>query len=314
MKDSGNKKIQPVVLAAAIFSVAMIIFPAVAESGSKMAIVIWCNSIVPVLLPFFFFSDFIKRTGELDRLPVRVYPAVVAFLSGYPMGAKIVGDFVREKRLGAKEGKWIMSYSLVTGPAFIIFTIGTFLGSQKAAAVVALAHYAGAFVNGFVHMNLRYAPEERDKRGLAGNGAKMEKNRIYHGSNYMEIFTEAIISGFKAMAMILAYLMLFTIGINMLDCAGIFELVNNETLSGFIKGVLEMTVGINLIGMCDASIKLKVILASALVSFGGLSVVGQSASMAVGCGIKFKDVLEIKLTHGMIAAVIATIFVNLVVL
>ena len=95
MKIDKARKTQFVVLLAAVFSVAMIVFPEVTETGSKTAIVLWINSIVPVLLPFFIFSDFIKRTGDLDRLPASVYPFVVAFLSGYPMGAKIVGDFIK---------------------------------------------------------------------------------------------------------------------------------------------------------------------------------------------------------------------------
>ena len=83
-----------ILAAAAFFAAAMVVFPSVTESGSKSAIVIWANAIVPVLLPFFIFADFIKRTGNLQRLPVQLYPLLIAVLSGYPMGAKIVGDLV----------------------------------------------------------------------------------------------------------------------------------------------------------------------------------------------------------------------------
>ena len=204
MKIDKARKTQFVVLLAAVFSVAMIVFPEVTETGSKTAIVLWINSIVPVLLPFFIFSDFIKRTGDLDRLPASVYPFVVAFLSGYPMGAKIVGDFIKEKKVTVNQGRYILSYSLVTGPAFIIFTIGNFIGSQKAAAVLAIAHYVGALINGFFYRNRE---EKKEKRKGGGRPPK---------GDYLENFTDAIVSGFKSMAMILAYLMVFTIGINIL--------------------------------------------------------------------------------------------------
>lgn len=302
MKIDKARKTQFVVLMAAVFSVAMIVFPEVTETGSKTAIVLWINSIVPVLLPFFIFSDFIKRTGDLDRLPATVYPFVVAFLSGYPMGAKVVGDFIKEKKVTVNRGRYILSYSLVTGPAFIIFTVGNFIGSQKAALIIAIAHYGGALLNGFIY---RCRDENEAVRRRSPRPPK---------SDYLENFTESIVSGFKAMAMILAYLMVFTIGINILEHLGIFGLINNQGVSSAFKGIFEMTVGINLVGMCDMGIRLKSVIAAFLLSFGGLSVAGQSMSMARGSGIGLADILKIKITHGMIAAIITTILIHIVVL
>lgn len=302
MKIDKARKTQLVVLMAAVFSVAMIVFPEVTETGSKTAIVLWINSIVPVLLPFFIFSDFIKRTGDLDRLPATVYPFVVAFLSGYPMGAKIVGDFIKEKKVTVNRGRYILSYSLVTGPAFIIFTVGNFIGSQKAALIIALAHYGGALLNGLIY---RCRDENKVARRQSSRPPK---------SDYLENFTESIVSGFKAMAMILAYLMVFTIGINILEHLGVFGLINNQGVSSAFKGIFEMTVGINLVGMCDMGIRLKSVIAAFLLSFGGLSVAGQSMSMARGSGIGLADILKIKITHGMIAAIITTILIHIVVL
>ena len=46
-----------ILAAAAFFATAMVVFPSVTESGSKSAIIIWANAIVPVLLPFFIFAD-----------------------------------------------------------------------------------------------------------------------------------------------------------------------------------------------------------------------------------------------------------------
>ena len=137
-----------ILAAAAFFAAAMVVFPSVTESGSKSAIIIWANAIVPVLLPFFIFADFIKRTGNLQRLPVQLYPLLIAVLSGYPMGAKIVGDLVCDGTLSRERGREVLSYSLVTGPAFLMGTIGAFLGSTRAALIILLAHYLGALLNG----------------------------------------------------------------------------------------------------------------------------------------------------------------------
>ena len=82
MKDRKLIVNKLVVACASFFAFAMVVFPDITEAGSKTAIIIWANSIVPVLLPFFIFSDFIKRTGDLKKLPPRIYPFVMAFLSG----------------------------------------------------------------------------------------------------------------------------------------------------------------------------------------------------------------------------------------
>ena len=289
-----------IVMASCLFILMMVLFPSVTEIGTKTAIIIWANSIVPVLLPFFIFSEFIKRTGDLHKLSPKVYPFIIAFLSGYPMGAKVVGDFVRTKVVTIEQGKYILSYSLVTGPAFIIFTIGSFLGNTKAAVLVAISHYLGSFLN-----NRLYKTKDKYLKLHTTSKADLD---------YMENFSYAIASGFRAMATILAYLMFFTIGINILEHVGVFSLVASDTVNAVIKGILEMTLGINYIGMCDISIKLKTILASCMVSFGGLSVIGQSISMTRNTGIGLKDILEIKFTHALIAGIVATMLVNNVVL
>lgn len=289
-----------IIVASCLFILMMVLLPSITETGTKAAIIIWANSIVPVLLPFFIFSEFIKRTGDLKKLSPKVYPFVIAFLSGYPMGAKIVGDYIREKTVNVNQGKYILSYSLITGPAFIIFTVGSFLGDTKAAFLVAIAHYSSAFLNkGFY-----YADQKTLKTHTA----------VSPNIDYMENFSNAITSGFKAMATILAYLMFFTIGINMLEHFGVFSLIGNEVINSVIKGVFEMTLGVNSVGLCDISLKLKTILASVLVSFGGLSVIGQSMSMTRYTGISFKEILEIKFTHGLLAGIVATLLVNNVVL
>lgn len=304
-----NKFSTNFILATAVFfAAAMVIFPDITESGSKTAIVIWANSIVPILLPFFIFADFIKRTGNPEMLPKRVYPFIIAFLSGYPVGAKVVSDLVSSGRLGREEAEEVLSYSLITGPAFIIGTIGAFLGSYKAAGVAAAAHYMGAAVNGLLYRN----PKNHKRKGYDDRtGTEEMRNRGVSSANRqaapLENFTAAISAGFKAMAVILAYLILFMIAIDLLEAAGLFEMINNETVSSVLKGLLEMTAGSNMISLCDINLSLKTALISFVVSFGGLSVVGQSISMTSGSGIRAGTILKIKLTHGLLAGIISVI-------
>ena len=298
-----------IMTAAACFAAAMVVFPAVTESGSKTAIVIWANSIIPILLPFFIFSDFIRRVGNPEKLPLKVYPFAIAFMSGYPMGAKIVGDLTANGCLSREEGRHVLSYSLVTGPAFIIGTVGAFMGNTGAALAVAASHYMGAILNGFIYRcpaQPRCTPGGRSRKVGADVGA--DTGLLTQQNTYMESFTASIIAGFKAMAVILAYLILFMIGLELLESAGVFGLLPGEPWSAFAKGLIEMTVGSNMIGICDISINLKTALTAFIVSFGGFSVIGQSVSMASGSGLGLGTIFKIKLTHGLTAGILAAVF------
>ena len=316
-----NKSGTNFILATAVFFAgAMVIFPDITESGSKTAIIIWANSIVPILLPFFIFADFIKRTGNPEMLPKRIYPFVLAFLSGYPVGAKAVSDLVSCGRLSREEAEEVLSYSLVTGPAFLIGTVGAFLGSYKAAGVVAAAHYMGAALNGLFYrkpkMGKRKGYGVRAFSEVATNrpeksAPKPVTNR--HGLSEeaapatAESFTAAILSGFRSMAIILAYLILFMIAIDLIEATEVLSAIKNETAASFLKGIFEMTVGAKMISLCDINLSLKTALIAFVVSFGGLSVIGQSISMTAGSGIGASAILKIKLTHGLLAGIIAVI-------
>ena len=316
------------ILATAVFFAgAMVIFPDITESGSKGAIIIWANSIVPVLLPFFIFADFIKRTGNPEMLPKRIYPFVLAFLSGYPVGAKAAGDLVSCGRLSREEAAEVLSYSLVTGPAFIIGTIGAFLGSYKAAGVVAIAHYGGAALNGLLCRKPKKDRRKSKKNGkINGKGgtkpadfSALQKHRENLSAAVensqpapLENFTAAISAGFRSMAIILAYLILFMIAIELLEAAGLFGIIKNETVSSFLKGLLEMTAGSNMLSLCNINLSLKTALISFVVSFGGLSVIAQSISMTAGSGIGTAAILKIKLSHGFLSGIIAVILSHFV--
>ena len=225
------------------------------------------------------------------------------------MGAKIVGDLTAGGCFTEEEGKHVLSYSLVTGPAFIIGTVGAFMGNTGAALAVAASHYMGAILNGFIYRcpaQPRCTPGGRSRKVGADVGA--DTGLLTQQNTYMESFTASIIAGFKAMAVILAYLILFMIGLELLESAGVFGLLPGEPWSAFAKGLIEMTVGSNMIGICDISINLKTALTAFIVSFGGFSVIGQSVSMASGSGLGLGTIFKIKLTHGLTAGILAAVF------
>lgn len=289
------------IAAAVSFAAAMVAFPSVTETGTKSAILIWLNSIVPVLLPFFIFADFLKEVVDMERIPTKIYPLLMAILSGYPIGAKAAGDLVKSGMLDGPSGRHVVSYSLVTGPAFILGTTGIFLGSNKAAAVVAAAHYLGALCNGRMWRSNRKRQDDNYGK-IYKTMIKLEKKSL------MDIFTRSILNGFKSMAFILAWLIIFMISADLLEMAGILDYFPNSIWRSVAKGLLEMTMGINALCMCNINLPLKTMLTSFIISFGGLSVIGQAISIS-GEWLGAIDLIKIKITHGLFAGIIAFLII-----
>ena len=284
-----------------LFCLVMVAFPEVTATASKQGILLWLNSIVPTLLPFFIFAGFLKKTGVANRVSPVIYPFVMAVLSGYPMGARIVGDYLRDGLVSKERGISLLSYSMVTGPAFMVGAIGVeFLGSYKCGVVMAVSHYLGALANGVFYS------ERGMGRGKSGTGEERLRHKPEaRETSYYNIFTDAIIDSFKSMAIVLAYIVIFMIICDFVEFSGILDIIGGETTSTILRGMLEMTVGCSSLVASEGSLLMKTTIATFLVSFGGLSVPGQSMSMLGGSDIELPRVLLIKLTHGVLATIIA---------
>lgn len=279
----------------------MVIFPELTERASKEAIGLWLNAVVPCLMPFFIASSFLRQTGIAMKLPPGIYPLAMAVLSGYPMGARIAGDTYREGRLDGKQLEQILSYSMVTGPAFIIGSVGVgFLGSHQMGIVLAISHYAGAMINSlFYHGS--------SSKGVSQGIATRRTDRYY------DILTDAILDSFRSIGLILAYIMIFMIAGDLLQFSGLLRLIPTPEMAAVVKGFMEMTVGAGSLAACQCGLAVKTTLTSFMISFGGLSVLGQSMSMLGGCDVSFGKIFIMKLSHGLISAIITFTIIAFVV-
>ena len=87
------------------------------------------------------------------------------------------------------------------------------------------------------------------------------------------------------------------------------ELLNHYLIRGF----MEMTVGAGSLAACQCGLAVKTTLTSFMISFGGLSVLGQSMSMLGGCDVSFGKIFIMKLSHGLISAIITFTIIAFVV-
>ncbi len=293
--------------------------PRTVMTGARTGIDLFMGSVLPTMFPFFVFVNFLNalgvpgRIGNVIQKPVsQLFRCsgvggvilILSMFSGYPMAAKLVGDHVRNGEISVEEGKRILSFSCVSGPLFLIGTVGTaMLGNSFNGYLIAAGHYLGAFLNGllFCHWIL---PRETmsDRKAIAGATGVRDRS-------LSEMMSSGIFSAVRSLIPICGFIILFSIGSSFLTTSGLLEFLPREWMKALIKGGLEMTLGCSAVSqLTDVTELFRLGLCSAIISFGGFSISGQSLSMLSDTKIKSSYYLCMKLCHGVIAFLLTMAF------
>ncbi len=217
------------------------------------------------------------------------------------MGAKLIGDFGRSRAITRSQARRMLTFCSTSGPLFMLGAVGAgMLASPAAGAVIALSHYLGALLNGFLYRI--FSSSKPDPNHELPGRITVKKG------NLLDLFTDSMITSFRALGIICGYIVLFMLITDFIQFSGVLNSLQTEWSKGFIKGFLEMTVGCNSISESgDLTLLYQCILCTFLISFGGLSVYAQSMSMLSGLNIGSLYYLLTKLTHGLLAAITAFI-------
>jgi sporulation integral membrane protein YlbJ len=292
----------------------MMAFPSIALTAAQRGIALWASSVLPALLPFFICANFMTALGlpvYIGRIFERPFqklfgaPGISAFVftvsitSGYPMGAKLIGDFGRIGSITGSEAKRMLTFCSTSGPLFMLGAVGAgMLGSPAAGAVIAVSHYLGALLNGLLYRIL--SPDHSCQKKEAPGTSAIRKGTL------LDLFTESMITSFRALGIICGYIVLFMMITDFLQFSGILNAFQSDWSKGLVKGCLEMTVGCSSVsGVGDLTLQYQCVLCTFLISFGGLSVYAQSMSMLAGLKIGSRYYLLTKLFHGLLGGVIA---------
>lgn len=109
--------------------------PDVVASGCSLGLTLWYTAVLPSLLPFMILSGLLVQTGLFRFLaPVYAplfsrlfsiseegcYAVLLGFLCGFPMGAKVIADLVREGQISSEEGSYLLGFCNNVSPAFFL--------------------------------------------------------------------------------------------------------------------------------------------------------------------------------------------------
>lgn len=237
--------------------------------GAIDGVEICTKTIVPSLFPFFFLSGFlINHVGTLKtsslswisricKMPTGTEPILLlGLVGGYPIGAEAISTAYHTGSISKQTAERMLGFCNNAGPAFIFGIAGSLFDSWYYPWIIWMIIILSAILTGII------LPEQHHK---ADNSFKITQKR--------NPFDRAI----KATAKVCGWVILFRVLIAVLS-RWLYWMIPKQ-ISVLITGFLELANGcIDLSQLNDPA--LKMIYATAMLSFGGLCVGLQTISVA----------------------------------
>lgn len=294
--------------------IVFIINPMAYAKSSLDAISVWAFKLLPVLFPFFVLTRIIVNLFDdgnsvMDKFFYKLYHTrcsakiyFLSVLSGYPMGAKLICNMYELGRIDNIEAKRMLSFCSVSGPMFMIGTVGVgILHSYKAGVIILIANIIASLINGFIY------------RGKIGKNNNI--NYVGKKENNPNLLFESVYDGLKSILMVGGFIVISFLLIDMLKNLNILPSLSNFICKIFncqqnfniilccLEGIVEMTRGIISLSVLSISLTTKTIISSTLIALGGISILMQSLSFLSKLNISKRTVCLQKLTQAVICLV-----------
>ena len=295
---------------------ALLRFPDALLLASAESVQLWLTKVFPSLFPFLVACGILLRIGAARqmgkllqpfmqpffRLPgIAAFPFFFGMLAGYPMGAKLTALLYEEKQLSLADAQHLLTFSNCPGPLFLIGTVGvSFFGTAAYGYLLWLSAFLGAICTGLF---LRLPKKEC----LLSSRTPSPSAH----TSLTEVLSCAVADALQTILLIGGYLILFGVLSAAMAEIGLFSLLSRlffflplstETLHGICSGLLEMTNGAYLLSRSADALPLRLGLTAFLVSFGGLSIIGQTLGVLAAVPISKKDYLKGKLLHALFSS------------
>lgn len=274
---------------------------------------IWKNSIFPSLFPFFVISEilinygFIEFVGELFK-PIMyklfktkgeaAYVFIMGMISGFPSSAKYIKELHNQGILNEKEATKILTFTHFSNPLFILGTISiTFLNNKEIGFLILLVHYMSNIIIGLIFRNLYPSKKENMTFSFKKSIELMTNKRINNKKSFGTIISDALCNTINTLLLILGTVTLFLIITTIID-----KNINlNPYYQAILNGIVEMTQGLKYISIQELPLKIKTIISTIFISFGGISVHIQILSILSDTKIKYLPFLLARIIHALVS-------------
>lgn len=267
-----------------------------AAQAVRQGLQLCASSVIPALFPFLVLSGLLTALGSTDLLgrplqrllqrlfgcsPQGVNVFLLGLLGGYPLGARMIGQLLHERRLAAEEAQRLLRFCNNAGPAFILGLVGLGRFGRLSVGVWLYAiHVSAAVCIGlFLRKKREDAPPPLPAPPPKSFSAALVDSVCAAGGSMVQICS------FVVFFITLLHLFSSLSGIHHPLVLGIIELTNgilqlNDSRSGFW-------------------------MAAALLGWGGLSVHFQTAAVLPRQEIHFLPYFYTKCVHALLSFLLA---------
>ena len=275
---------------------------------------VWLINVVPALFPFFILTRIITSLNQSSIIPLDKFTNkffntnnaglvyFLSMLSGYPVGAKMISTYYHNGTINKDTATKMFSFCSTSGPMFIVGTVGIGVFKNSAVGYILLvSHIIGSFINGLLHRG-KNTPANQFKTELV----KTSLNDIMYDS----IISILLVGG---------YIVFSSVVIELLTLTNILPTLANLIVKTFgckydvalscLCGIIEITNGLIMLGSCNISIAIKIVLATALIAFSGICIMLQSCAFLDKLNIKKSTIIVQKLTQTLVSVVVSILIV-----
>lgn len=279
-----NLKNKLLTFALPVIFILLITAPFITLQGAAKGVRLWFNVVLPSMLPCIILSNMLIKTyGQEFRYPW-AYILFTGFLCGYPMGAKSCCDLYGKTIQDAKRTQFLAALSNYSSPTFITgYCIAqTLLMKDRVLPILFILYFPPLMCVIFEFI--------RNRKFYFGKSASADlESPKTHLT--IKIIDASIMNGFEIITRLGGYIMLFSI---FSEFAQRLPFLGN-TAKMILCGVVEITTGAAFTCAFDITDRMKIILVTAYVAFGGLSCAAQTKSVITGSFYSIKKYICHKL-------------------
>ena len=257
----------------AFFTLILILFnKSLVSTTITSSFYIWFNTLVPSMLPMFILSDILINYNFIEYIPKRITNFIrklfnisnnsvlilfISCISGFPGNARALKEAYNLNLISKEEVEHLLLFNHFPNPLFVLQTVGVFyLKDDILGIIILVSIYISNTIIGIIY------------RGKNHPTKVNYITNINKSQSFMNVFSNSIKKSINTLLMIsgivTSFLIISTLICHILNFDGIIAM--------FIKGILEMTMGLSLLSYLDISNFIKLIIATFIISFGGISI------------------------------------------
>lgn len=276
---------------------------------SKDALYICTDMIIPSLFPFFICSGILIYSGFCEKISKIFAPVmkplfninpngssafVLGMISGYPLGAVTACQLYESGYISKSETERLLAFCNNSGPLFILGSvgIGLYMG-LNIGIILYTAHLLGAILVGICMKNHHSSEHSAPDYTLS------TKN-----TSFAEIFHQSTTNAVNSMLLVCGTIVFFSVASRLFLGIIPFE------LPAWVYGLFEFSSGNVFISAAAIPLPAKLVTASIITGFAGISVHMQVMAVTAKHHLCIKPYFFGKILHGLFSGAITVLIIK----